>query len=313
MGEQEKELVTRKSAVRKLEFSSADVLSQVNLIRDVMSKAMENGKHYGIIEGCGNKPTLLKPGAEKLSLVFRLAPQYKIERIEIEGGHREFIVTCTLIHIPTGQQWSEGVGSCSSTESKYKYRTGPKEFSTMPVPAEYWNCRQSNPAKALALIGGPGHSVGKNDAGAWVICKQGEKVENPNPSDQFNTILKMAKKRAYVDAMLSATAASDIFTQDIEEIVENEAVQNIPIHKNGATKRPDVSETREVPDFGPAAETNPDEEYKNELLIVLDRIYKKGKRKTDIGEAMESAGLVRDPFVVNAKDRKKALDILRAL
>jgi len=33
-----------------------------------------------------------------------------------------------------------------------------------------------------------------------------------------NTILKMAKKRAQVDAVITATAASDIFTQDIEDL-----------------------------------------------------------------------------------------------
>lgn len=35
---------------------------------------------------------------------------------------------------------------------------------------------------------------------------------------QLNTILKMAKKRAYVDAILSACHASKVFTQDVEDI-----------------------------------------------------------------------------------------------
>lgn len=34
----------------------------------------------------------------------------------------------------------------------------------------------------------------------------------------LNTVLKMAKKRSYVDAMLTATHASRVFTQDIEDI-----------------------------------------------------------------------------------------------
>jgi hypothetical protein len=50
-----------------------------------------------------------------------------------------------------------------------------------------------------------------------MIARQGEKVEYDNPADYFNTCLKMAKKRALVDAVLTSTAASDIFTQDIEE------------------------------------------------------------------------------------------------
>ena len=35
---------------------------------------------------------------------------------------------------------------------------------------------------------------------------------------QINTVLKMCKKRAYVDAILTATGASSIFTQDMEDI-----------------------------------------------------------------------------------------------
>ncbi|MEC2076308.1 hypothetical protein [Metabacillus fastidiosus] len=35
-----------------------------------------------------------------------------------------------------------------------------------------------------------------------------------------NTVLKMAKKRALIDAVLSATRASGLFTQDIEDFEE---------------------------------------------------------------------------------------------
>lgn len=42
---------------------------------------------------------------------------------------------------------------------------------------------------------------------------------------QINTVLKMCKKRAYVDAILTATGASSIFTQDIEDI-SNVSVDN---------------------------------------------------------------------------------------
>ncbi|WP_298578744.1 hypothetical protein [uncultured Olegusella sp.] len=44
------------------------------------------------------------------------------------------------------------------------------------------------------------------------------KEENPDIADVWNTVKKMAKKRAFVDAVKSTTAASDIFTQDIEDM-----------------------------------------------------------------------------------------------
>ena len=47
----------------------------------------------------------------------------------------------------------------------------------------------------------------------------------------YNTVLKMAKKRALVDAVLTATAASDIFTQDLEDISANLAASMpAPVH-----------------------------------------------------------------------------------
>lgn len=45
----------------------------------------------------------------------------------------------------------------------------------------------------------------------------------------INTIIKMAKKRAIIDAVLSATRASGIFTQDIEDISIN---QDSPVTAN---------------------------------------------------------------------------------
>ena len=44
-------------------------------------------------------------------------------------------------------------------------------------------------------------------------------VENPDPWDLDTTLLKMAEKRAHVDATLRACAASGLFTQDIEDQV----------------------------------------------------------------------------------------------
>ena len=73
--------------------------------------------------------------------------------------------------------------------------------------------------KAQALIG-KGNSTKKVD-GDWFITEGGgAKVEHDNPADYYNTCLKMSKKRGVVDAILTVTAASDIFTQDIEDMPE---------------------------------------------------------------------------------------------
>ena len=197
------------------------VLGQVALIQQIMGAAMKDGEHFGKIPGCGDKPTLLKPGAEKLCLTFRLAPTYDVQETSVERGHREYRVQCTLSSILTSAFIGQGVGICSTMEGKYRFRQSATEPTDRPVPRAYWDVRQEDPAKAQELIGGKGFSVKKVEGKGWMIAKGGEKVEHDNPADHYNTVLKMAKKRALVDAVLTATAASDIFTQDLEDITAN--------------------------------------------------------------------------------------------
>ena len=208
-------------------LSVQQVLGQVALIQQIMHAAMKEGEHYGRIPGCGDKPTLLKPGAEKLCLTFRLAPTYDVEERAVDRGHREYRVQCALTSILGGTFIGQGVGICSTMEGKYRYRQGAAEPTDKPVPRAYWDVRQEDPAKAQELIGGKGFTVKKVDGKGWMIAKGGEKVEHDNPADHYNTVLKMAKKRALVDAVLTATAASDIFTQDLEDITANLAVHTL--------------------------------------------------------------------------------------
>ena len=194
------------------------VLTHVALIQQIMSAAMKEGEHYGRIPGCGDRPVLLKPGAEKLCLLFRLAPAYDVEERQLERGHREYRVTTTLTSVTSQVLIGQGVGACTTLENKYRFRAGPAEITDRAVPRAYWDIRQDDPAKAQELIGGKGFTVKKVDGQGWMVARCGEKVETDNPADHYNTVLKMAKKRALVDAVLTTTAASDIFTQDLEEI-----------------------------------------------------------------------------------------------
>jgi hypothetical protein len=203
-------------------LSAQQIRNQVNLIQEVMREVMQDGQHYGKVPGCGEKPTLLKPGAEKLSMVFRLRPIIKeqgedVKVMHLENGHRDYTVYCHVFNM-AGIEMSTGVGSCSTMESKYRYRGGQKTPTDRQVPKEYWNLKKAGKTReAQDLIGGPGYSAGKVN-GVWMVCEVGEKMDNPDIADVYNTVLKMAKKRAYVDGILSATGASDIFTQDIEDM-----------------------------------------------------------------------------------------------
>lgn len=56
---------------------------------------------------------------------------------------------------------------------------------------------------------------------------QERKFIKPGFAASLNVVLKIARKRSFVDAILSATSASRIFTQDIEELRESATI--IPI------------------------------------------------------------------------------------
>lgn len=190
--------------------SVADVEHQVRLIQDLMRRVMKEGVHFGKIPGCGDKPTLLKAGAEKIGMVFQLVPTFEYQAREMAEGHREYEFTCTLTHRPSGKVVGQGVGTCSTMESKYRYRW---DNTFEEVPKDFWKTRDPQ------LIGGPSYAARK----AWVQGDGGEraqkwfvfqKVEHVDPADYYNTVKKIAKKRALVDCTITATACSDIFDQD---------------------------------------------------------------------------------------------------
>ena len=198
-------------------YSVQDVLKQVELVQELMKKVMKEGEHYGIIPGTP-KPTLFKPGAEKLGFTFRLMPEYEIHKTDLGNGHREYEVVCKLYHIQTGAFVGSGVGSCSTMESKYRWRS--KKIDTgEAIPKDY----RQNKGKYKA----EGYRADKDENGEWHWYKVEGREENPDIADIWNTVLKMAKKRAHIDAILTATAASDIFTQDMEDIKANIEVQEI--------------------------------------------------------------------------------------
>ncbi|WP_017860891.1 hypothetical protein [Leptospira interrogans] len=188
--------------------------SNIAVIQRVMKDVMRDGEHYGVIPGTG-KPSLYKSGAEKLSFVFRLATEYTIRQTDLPGGHREYEVICKLYSIETGKFLGSGVGICSTMEKKYRYRNEYKATDE-PVPKAYWDNKQNK--KYLPK----GMSVTKTESG-WRLARI-EQIENPDIADCYNTVLKIGKKRSQVDATLTVTAASDIFSQDIEDFVEADSV-----------------------------------------------------------------------------------------
>lgn len=281
------------------------VTRQVAIIQNVMKSVMKQDEHYGTIPGT-NKPSLLKPGAEKLNLVFRLRPEYQITKTELYSGHREYEVVCTLYHIPTGQSVGQGVGSATTMEGKYRFRGGEKKDTGKPVPKDYWNLKKTDPAKAKELIGGDGFGTAKFD-GEWRICELGEKIEHDNPADYYNTVLKMAKKRAHVDAILTATAASDIFTQDTEDMTEViPGAAEVKKESKPPLQEPQKKSGNGEQKQGPAAAETVTVYVKNIFQKPGEKNGKKYVKYTVVDGADNSYGTFSDTIAGEAKKAKES-------
>lgn len=206
------------------ELSVLDLKHQIVKIQAVMKSVMIEGTHYGEIPGVSGT-VLYKAGAEKLCMTFRLIPKYTTERKFHDNGHMTVFKKCELFHV-SGFKAGEGEAVCSTLEKKYRYRN--EDFPTgVEVPKAWWEKRDaSNLPKILKNNGvtpkspmqlkkeGLEIATGKIEGKFQVVYRK--KVENPDIADVYNTVEKMAEKRAKVGATITALAVSDMFIQDAD-------------------------------------------------------------------------------------------------
>ncbi len=180
-------------------MTAAEVVAQKRLIQEVMQAVMKEGTHYGTIPGCGPKPTLLKPGADCILTTFKIAVHPEIEDLSSDDEVR-YRIKAKGIHMASDNVVGIGVGEASSSEEKYKWRKS--------VCEEEWNETTEDRRREKWCNG-------YNEKDNYKV-----KQVRTNPADVANTVLKMAKKRAAVDLTLTSTAASDCFSQDLEDLPE---------------------------------------------------------------------------------------------
>jgi len=178
---------------------------------------------YGTIPGTP-KPTLYKPGAEKLCAFYGLVTAFVVNVEHGDGVSTPPLrveVTCTLRHGSNdGPVVAQGIGSANAWEKKYRYRAAQRSCPQCHVEAikrsQYadketgdkgWYCHQK--------AGGCGAQFHSKDPS--ITGQECGQVDNPDPYDVDNTLVKMASKRAHVDATLRATATSGLFSQDLED------------------------------------------------------------------------------------------------
>lgn len=212
----------------ELEISSARAQRQIQNRMEILKfigECLVDGTDYGKIPGCGDKPTLLQPGAQKICSLVNVYPDPHVEIKELTNEHREYVVTTVLRHMGTDTVVAKGAGSCSTMESKYRYRS-----SSRVCP----NCGKDTIIKGKQQYGGgwicfekKGGCGSKWPNGAAEIEQQETgQIDNKDLADVYNTCLKIAVKRANIAATLNLSGGwSEHFTQDLEDLRQNESAR----------------------------------------------------------------------------------------
>src|SRR5690625_556672 len=143
-------------------LSIEEVIKRNEQFKKFIHETMVEGVDYGKVAGY-TKPTLLKPGAEKICHYMKLSIHYEV-------SHRF-------------EEWQEGI-------FYYEVRVMLKQRDNMQLVAQGIGSANTKEKQYLGQ----------------------------SPFTIINTVLKMAKKRALVDAVLNISATSGIFTQDIEDM-----------------------------------------------------------------------------------------------
>ena len=178
------------------QMSVPQLKEQVQVIQLVLRDVMKKGTHFDALPGCGEKPVLLKAGAEKIGMVFRIGSEPEVDR-EFDGFDTHFHIKCRMFDIRTGNTLGYGVGEGSTSESKWAWRRAVchEEFEAAMETRRRIHWQRKYRGEGFEAV---------------------EQVRQ-NPSDIINTVLKMACKRAEIDGIRKVTACSDVFDQDLDE------------------------------------------------------------------------------------------------
>jgi len=182
---------------------------QRKMLLSFVAQQLKKDVDFGVVPGT-KKPSLFKPGAEKLARLFGLGSRFTLldKTIDKQQNFAMFTYKAEILHLKTGQIIAECEASCNSQEKKFKERTVWIERN-----------RRKEPVKEATPI-----------------------------FDILNTLQKMSQKRAFVGAIILAVAASDFFTQDIDDPADAAAVGAAPdVSRDVSNSVPNVTNVSSEP------------------------------------------------------------------
>ena len=184
-----------------------DQLSKIpRMLNRIYQSVMQEGTDYGVIPGTGDKPTLLKSGAEMLRMAFNLRYKTEIDTA-IEDWDKGMFYYRVKTHFTNSkdQYIGTGIGSANSMEARYSNRWVfesdiPEGIDKASLKSQERTSKKGSKYKVYLI-----------------------EADIHEKATLVNTLQKMAKKRSFVDGILSITGASRIFTQDVEDMIGDKA------------------------------------------------------------------------------------------
>ncbi len=200
-------------------------MQKITQFQQVIQRTLRQNHDFGIVPGT-DKPTLLKPGAEKILMMMGLRSEFEIvdSTRDWEKGFFQYQVRCKLYKGDV--LITEGLGCCNTKERRYL---------------------------------------------------------NRDPYTLDNTVLKMAKKRALVDATLLVASLSDIFTQDLEDMDLNG--EQVSTQQKVYTDQDGTITTKQAKRMFALAEGNND--IVKDALRTFGYEHSKDVKKTDYDKICE--------------------------
>jgi hypothetical protein len=156
----------------------------------MVAEVLRPGIDYGRIPGVPGQ-MLFESGASQIISAFNCFPgERRVLQFKNEDGQIAFCLEVPLINRATGRPAASGVGAASTLETKNKYRwvDNPQDWGF-----------DDEATKTLKT---------KKQDGVTLF-----RIANPEPGELLNTLLKMASKRAEVDAAEALPGVSSALKQ----------------------------------------------------------------------------------------------------
>jgi hypothetical protein len=178
-------------------MAASEAAEMDSQLRDMMRAVLVENTDYGTVPGA-SKPSLWKPGAEKLLQWFGFGHEIeKAETERAEDGTRVGVTYRCTVFKEMGDGRKVTVATCegyTGYDEDTFYTTEDAARRKAEAAERKWAAKDRRPVNSAK----------------WEYA-----TEYRAP---WNTLIKIAQKRALVGAALQATSASTLFTQDLEDM-----------------------------------------------------------------------------------------------